>query len=212
MTLAMIITRRVDAGCRLSRMRSRLQTLSYVSLLIAVLSLVAAFGRWTGLESALSATTQTGAYVHVTNLPPLTPALTRVHFNADAVTPAASETAITFSKTINGTATGSLTAYTVSTGKTLRIDGIAIGQTLTSTTATNLRFALREGASCSTSSAIDVRLFLPGPSAAIATAGSNLSVSYPNGLDFPSTTQICFSAIATSTSSTFTMSVDGFEF
>lgn len=136
----------------------------------------------------------------------------RVLITADRVTPATSETAITFTKDVGGTATTAQTSYTVTTGKTLRVQALVFTVQPTSTTAVEGRVMLREGASCGTSSTAAVAVDV-GSAAAVANTGVGPAfVTVPDGLEFPAATVLCLTGISTSASATFTVSLVGYEY
>ncbi len=141
---------------------------------------------------------------------------TRISFTADAVTPAASETAVTFVKTVAGTATTAQTSYTVTSGKTFRLQSLHLYYAMTSTTLSEVRLAMREGASCGAASALVIRLGAGAPVTSATSvaheAATQADFTIPDGFEFPATTVLCFSAIATSTSSALTFTAVGYEY
>lgn len=138
----------------------------------------------------------------------------RVTFTADRVTPAASDTLVTFVKDVAGTSTTAQTTYTVTTGKTFRVQSFAIGAANSTTTALSVRVALREntGGTCTASSAPVAMLNTATPAAVAAEGSSGVAESFPDGLEFPAADSICFSAIGSTSTGTLTATVVGFEY
>jgi hypothetical protein len=143
---------------------------------------------------------------------------TRVIFTADAVTPATSETLVTFVKNVGGTATTAQTTYTVTSGKTFRLQAIHVYYAMTSTTLSEVRVAFREntGGACTAASALAVRLGAGVPATTATSvnheAATQADFTIPDGLEFPAADSLCMSAVATSTSSGLTVTVVGYEY
>jgi hypothetical protein len=137
----------------------------------------------------------------------------RVSFTADRVTPAASDTLVTFVKNVSGTATTGQTTYTVSNGKTFRVTSIYVGIANTSTVSANVRVALREntGGTCAASSAAVAMLQVAAGNIA-ANEGADGSLAIPDGWEFPAADSVCISAIAAATTDTLTITVMGYEY
>lgn len=142
----------------------------------------------------------------------------RVLFTADAVAPATTETLVTFTKNVNGTATASQTTYSVTSGKTLRVQAIHVYYAVTSTTLSEIRVALREntGGACTASSALAVRLGAGMPVTTATSvaheAATQADFAIPDGLEFPASDSLCLSAVATSASSAMTITLVGYEY
>jgi hypothetical protein len=137
----------------------------------------------------------------------------RVSFTADRVTPAASDTLVTFVKNIAGTATTGQTTYTVTSAKTFRVTSIYVGLANTSTVSANVRVALREntGGTCTASSAA-VAMLQVASGAVAANEGANGNLTIPDGWEFPAADSVCISAIGAATTETLTISVMGYEY
>jgi hypothetical protein len=142
----------------------------------------------------------------------------RVTFTADAVTPATSETLVTFVKDVAGTATTAQTTYSVTAGKTFRVQALHVYYALTSTTLSEVRVALREntGGACTAASTLAVRLGAGVPATTATSvnheAGTQADFTIPDGLEFPAADSLCLSAIATSASSAVTITLVGYEY
>lgn len=138
----------------------------------------------------------------------------RVSFTADRVTPAASDTLVTFTKNVGGTATTAQTTYTVTSGKTLRIETVTIGVATSTTAAFSVRVALRENTSGScTASSAPVTLLEAATLTAVTNEGANFATAViPDGWEFPAADSVCVSAIASSATGTLTVTVLGFEY
>lgn len=140
---------------------------------------------------------------------------TRIAITADAVTPAASETAITFVKDVAGTSTTGQTVYTVTTGKTLRLQLFYASLKQSSTTVVAARVRLREASSgCTTTSPIIATcdLATPATTAVANTGGASCSISVSDGYELPSTFTMCLTGVATSAAGTVSVTLLGFEY
>jgi hypothetical protein len=137
----------------------------------------------------------------------------RVSFTADRVTPAASDTLVTFVKNVAGTATSAQTTYTVTNAKTFRVTSIYVGIANTSTVSANVRVALREntGGTCTASSAAVAMLQVAAGNIA-ANEGADGSLAIPDGWEFPAADSVCISAIGVATTETLTVTVLGYEY
>jgi hypothetical protein len=139
---------------------------------------------------------------------------TRVTFTADRVTPAATDTLVTFVINVTGTATTGQTTRTVTSGKTFRVQSMHIGVAASTTTAVSVRVALREntGGTCTASSAAAVMMNSATPAAVAAEGSDGTEMSFPDGLEFPAADSICFSAIGSTSTGTLTVSIVGYEY
>jgi hypothetical protein len=141
-----------------------------------------------------------------------------VVFSADGVTPAVSETVITFTKTIADTQTTGQTTYTITNLKTLRIQAICASATM-GAAANRIRVALRlnTGGACIAGSNILLPVLELAPNFGTATAaegGANGCVPIPDGLEIAGngTKAICLSEAATAASGTLTVNLIGYEY
>lgn len=143
---------------------------------------------------------------------------TYVAIVADGVTPAVSETLITFTKTVADTQTTTQTSYTITTAKTFRLQVVCASLTA-GAAANRVRVALRlnTAGACIASSPILLPVIELAPNYGTATAaegGANGCVSIPDGLDIAGngTKAICLSEAATAASGTLTVNLVGFEY
>jgi hypothetical protein len=138
----------------------------------------------------------------------------RITFTADRLTPAASDTLVTFVLNKGGTATTAQTTYSVSSGKTFRVQSVYLGVADSTTTAVSVRVALREntGGTCAATSAAAVVLNAATPSAVAAEGSAGAELSVPDGLEFPASDSMCISAIASTATGTMTITVVGYEY
>lgn len=145
------------------------------------------------------------------------PARTVVTLTADAVTPAASETLVTIAKLVGDTATGGVTTYAVSSGKTLRVESISLSFTSSTTTANKVRVRLRtlsSGACIATSPLVGTwELALPTGTLAANSGQATQSIVIADGMEFSGATRnICFSAIGVAANGTLSITLLGFEY
>jgi hypothetical protein len=139
---------------------------------------------------------------------------TRITFTADRVTPASSDTLVTFVINVGGTATTGQTTRTVTSAKTFRVQSMHIGAANSTTTPVSVRVALREntGGTCTASSAAAVMMNTATPAAIAAEGSDGTELSFPDGLEFPAADSICFSAIGSTSTGTLTVSIVGYEY
>jgi hypothetical protein len=142
---------------------------------------------------------------------------TFIVLGADGVTPAISDTVITFAKNVNGAVTGSQTTYAITAGKTLRIQSICAS--LTAGAAANrvaVRVRLNTGGACVAGSGLLLPAFELAPNYGTATAaegGASGCMTIPDGLELSGTNwNICLSESATAASGTLTAALVGFEY
>lgn len=139
---------------------------------------------------------------------------TYVTFTLDAVAGVTVEALATMA--INkALATSSASSYTVTTGKTLRIQSIVAMCRNTSTTAiTAARVRLRSAASAiaATSPILTALDITPTTAGALAGATGWGEMSFPDGLEVASTQQIAISQIASATTTAITVTVVGYEY
>jgi hypothetical protein len=139
---------------------------------------------------------------------------TYVSFTIDAIAGVTSEALSTM--TINKAETvSSATSYTVTTGKTLRIQAMSATVRATTTTAlTSGKIRLRSAASAiSATSPIVAALDITPPTAAAAAGASGYGeMSFPDGIEIAGTHQIAVSQVISSTSSAVTVTVVGYEY
>lgn len=144
---------------------------------------------------------------------------TLVTLTADAVTPAASETLITVAKLVGDTVTAGVTTYAVTSGKTLRIQGLSLSLVSSTTTVNKVRVRLRtlSSGACLATSPVVATWELAWPTAVAAVVANSPGVSrdltFPDGLEFSGATRnVCLSAIAAAANGTLSVSLLGFEY
>jgi hypothetical protein len=144
---------------------------------------------------------------------------TFVALGADGVTPAIAETVITFSQNKNGTITGSATSYTITSGKTLRIQAICPSFTA-GAAANRVRVALRlnTAGACVAGSGllVPVAELAPGYGTAAASEGGVFGgcAVFPDGLEISGngTKAICLTENAVAASGQLTVNLVAFEY
>jgi hypothetical protein len=107
---------------------------------------------------------------------------TYVALYASLITGVTTEALATFTKNVNGTATTSQTAYTITNGKTFRITALQVIINNTTTTANNIIVNVRVAASVSASSPI-VATCAAASAAAVATVKGMANLAIPDGID-----------------------------
>lgn len=100
------------------------------------------------------------------------------------------------------------TSYTVSAGKTLRIQAVTLMLGQNGSTACNYRVRLRQAAAVTNTSPVIFFAAAGGPS----NTCSAFAVPIPDGLDIPSGQQIALTHIDTATGGVFSVSLVGFEY
>jgi hypothetical protein len=139
---------------------------------------------------------------------------------AAGVTPAASDTVITVERVFALVNTAGQTSYTISTGKSLVIQGIYLEYTQSSATAARVQvfFRYNSAGACVAGSTRVLATELASPSfgtSAAFTGSDAVMMPIPwGGLEIKGdgTASICFSAIASSAAGTLTLSLVGFEY
>lgn len=146
---------------------------------------------------------------------------TLVTLTAERVTPIlTTDTIISFSKLVGDTVTAAQTTYAVTSGKTLRLQGMHIALTPTSTTLGLLQVRLRtlSSGACTVAAGLKVAVWEvgnPGTATQVANAASqHLDMIFPDGLEFSGATRnICLSAnVLGAASQAVTISLFGYEY
>jgi hypothetical protein len=136
---------------------------------------------------------------------------TLVTINADAVTPAASDTLVTVAKLVGDTVTAGVTTYPVSSGKTLRLQTMTLSLVSSTTTINKVRVRLRtlvSGACIATSPLVATyEIGWMTPTTPVANApGNSITISFPDGMEFSGATRnICLSAIGAAANGTLSI-------
>lgn len=138
---------------------------------------------------------------------------TYLAFTADRVAGVTTETLVTVTQNKAGT-TSSVSSYTVTSGKTLRLQSFSATILNSSTAAAYGRVRLRTAASSiATTSPLLMTIDLGTyNSTAVAGAGQAISVPIPDGLEIASGQQIALSQIVNTTSSTVSVTLVGYEY
>lgn len=137
---------------------------------------------------------------------------TYVTFTIDSIAGVTTEALASFTNNKGGT-TGSGTSYTVTAGKTLRIQAISATIRDSTTTAVFGRVRVRSGATVSTSSGILLNADLATDTGtAVAGAGATVSYDIPDGIEVAAGQQVGISQILSSTSSLLSVHVVGYEY
>lgn len=139
---------------------------------------------------------------------------TYIAITLDAAAGVTTEALVTMSINKAGTVTTG-TSYTVTSGKTLRLQSISVAVRATSTTAlTAARVRLRTAASAIAASSPLLATLdcTPPTAAALAGATGEAQLMWPDGLEIAATQQIGVSQIVSSTSSAVTVTLIGYEY
>lgn len=139
---------------------------------------------------------------------------TYITLYAQLLTGVTTEALATFTKNVGGTATTGQTAYTITNGKTFRIQSLSVMINDSTTTANNISVNVRVAASVSASSPI-VASCGASSVAAVATAKGFASVTFSDGIDIPGngSIQIGVSHIENATTASIaSFTLVGFEY
>ena len=110
-----------------------------------------------------------------------------------------------------GGSTSTATSYTVTTGKTLRVQAVIFSCLNSSTTAVKGRLRLRSAATVLATSPVFCSMVCGGVGA-VANEGSETSVNFSDGLEFAAGQQVGLSHLESSTSSTVSACIVGYEY
>lgn len=138
---------------------------------------------------------------------------TYIVLHADNVAGVTAEAVFTFTKNVGGTETTGQTSYTVTTGKTLRLQSLSILVKDTTTTANSIQVKLRSAASAvSVTSPVVAALFASAP-AAVASAIGAAAVNWDGGIEVASGNQIAISHLENVTTAAISsFCLTGFEY
>lgn len=127
-----------------------------------------------------------GLDVDVTRLPAVAltsdTGRTYVTLHAELITGVTTEALASFTKNVNGTETTAQTAYTITSGKTFRIQSVSVIIKNTTTVANNMQVRVRVAASVSATSPI-VANVAAAAVAAVATVIGTAYCDFPGGID-----------------------------
>lgn len=138
---------------------------------------------------------------------------TYVVFYIDAIATVSTEALATFTANVGGT-TSSGTTYTVPAGQTLRIQSMCatVKSSATAVAGGRIRLRVSSGTVASTSPIV-IALDVPAPAAtSIGVEGGHQEVFIPDGLELAQSTEIGISQIASTTSATLSVCVQGFYY
>ena len=130
-------------------------------------------------------------------------------FFIDATTGVTSEALATMTINQNGS-TSTATSYTVTGGKTLRIQSYTVSAQETGSTVQTSKTRLRSAGTVSATSPVLHATFVSTTGA--TNSVNSLSTSFPDGLEIAGGQQIGISHLESSTSSDVTVSVVGYEY
>lgn len=135
-------------------------------------------------------------------------------YEAAATTGTTADTMVTLTPLTNFTAGATGTTFTVTAGKTFRIQAINAAIRATTTTAlsaSNFRFRVSASGAVTTATPVIASILLPATAGAI-NAGTSNTINFNDGLELSGTMQFGISMLASSTSSTFDVQIIGFEY
>lgn len=140
-----------------------------------------------------------------------------VLFTATALIPTTTETLVTLTKSVDAAATSTAATYTVTTGKTLRIQGISVSGFVSTATAANTRITLRAVASGTPTATSPLqwtgRLGITTGTVALQNALLPLMIDFGDGLEFPAPFGIALTAVSsTTTVHTVDIGMYGYEY
>jgi hypothetical protein len=140
---------------------------------------------------------------------------TKVILTLTKVASITTEALVTLTQKKGDAATTTGTSYTVTSGKTLRIQSILLSATLTAATLTAVAVRLREGAASGGTLALTSDIISElEVSANVATIGASgqQALVFPDGLELTGGQQIGVSELASSTSAAVTLVITGYEY
>lgn len=137
---------------------------------------------------------------------------TYVTLTALLVTGTSTETLLSCTVNKGGTTSATQTSYTVTTGKTLRIQSVSATVKNTSTTVATGVVTLRTAASAIATTSPVVMLLDVGGLAATTSAGNDVSIAIPDGLEIAASQQIALSQKLSTTSATVSVTLVGYEY
>jgi len=137
---------------------------------------------------------------------------TQVTLFADNITGVTTEALATMSITKGVVAQTAATSYTVTSGKTFRVQAIFVEAHATSTTATQSRVRLRSAASSLLATSPILALVSVTSRTAVADSGQAEQFNFPDGLEIAGGTVVGFSHIESTTSSAVSVCIVGFEY
>lgn len=130
------------------------------------------------------------------------------------VTAVTTEALLTMVPTRAGVASGTTTSHSVTSGKTLRIQSITVGYISTAAAVLSMRFALRINPAGAVAANSPILRIIPVSqrAAALAQAGNEMTVEFPDGLELSGTQQFGITQIGSAATGTCWASVVGYEY
>lgn len=137
-----------------------------------------------------------------------------VVLTGSSVTGSSSEALISLVSVKQGVSTAASTAYTVTSGKTLRVTSISVSVKENAAAIAGLVARLRHATSGVVSTSSPVAYLLPEirTSAATANLSAEDNVPIPDGIEFAAAQQIALTQVASSTTCNLMVTVCGFEY
>ena len=142
----------------------------------------------------------------------------RVIFSAAVViagvTTVTTEALLSMVPTRDGVAGAAIATFPVTANKRLRITGVTVGMISTGAAVLSMRFALRmnpSGAATATSPILRI-IPLSQQAAALAMAGNEMTVDFPDGIEFSGAHQFGITQIGSAITGTCWASITGFEY
>jgi hypothetical protein len=131
-------------------------------------------------------------------------------FPVDAVTLVTTEALISVNPNKGGTLNGAATSYTVTSGKTFRLQSLSVSVQGTNSTVQYVKLRVRAAVSVSSSSPIVANIF-------VANSGASNSIGYatqefPDGIEIAAGQQIGISQIGGTVNGTVTATLVGYEY
>lgn len=142
----------------------------------------------------------------------------RVIFSAATViagvTAVTTEALLTMVPTRDGVAATTATSHAVTSGKRLRITSMTAGFISTAAAVLSMRFALRMNPSGAVTATSPILRIIPvsQQAAALAQAGNEMTIDFPDGIEFSGTHQIGVTQIGSAATGTCWVSLTGFEY
>jgi hypothetical protein len=135
---------------------------------------------------------------------------TYVTWFADGISSVTTEALVSIPVNRGGTLGSSLTTYTVTSGKTLRLQALSASITESTSTVSTLKLRLRVGSSVTTSSPVVAGMSIS--SSGVVNNSGFAEISIPDGMEIASGQQVGLSMVSGTTTGTVTFNLIGFEY
>lgn len=171
-------------------------------------------GAWTATAPALTKGTQPVTGYGVQQLRDSGRVIVNAATAIAGITAVTTEALLALNVSRDGAATGSVTTIAVTSGKRLRILGVVAGVISTAAAVISARVSLRINPSgaASPSSPILVTIPLSQQSAALAQAGDEMPIMFPEAIEISGTMQVGLSQVASVTTGTVWASLIAYEY